>query len=78
MDTKVLEIAQRIKGLREILEISVEEMADATDTSAAEYTALEGGEQDFSFTFLHKCAEKFGVDIDRFGAVYGTLFQFHP
>ena len=37
MDTKVLEIAQRIKGLREILEISVEEMADATDTSAAEY-----------------------------------------
>lgn len=29
----------------------------------AEYTALEGGEQDFSFTFLHKCAEKFGVDI---------------
>ena len=63
MDTKVLESAQRIKGLREILEISVEEMADATDTSAAEYTALEGGEQDFSFTFLHKCAEKFGVDI---------------
>ena len=40
MDTKVLEIAQRIKGLREILEISVEEMADATDTSAAEYTAV--------------------------------------
>lgn len=34
MDTKVLEIAQRIKELREILEISVEEMADATDTSA--------------------------------------------
>lgn len=63
MDTKVLEIAQRIKGLREILEISMEEMAEATDTSAAEYTALESGEQDFSFTFLHKCAEKFGVDI---------------
>ena len=28
MDTKVLEIAQRIKGLREILEISVEEMEE--------------------------------------------------
>lgn len=63
MDTKVLEIAQRIKGLREILEISAEDMAAATDTSPEEYASLESGEQDFSFTFLHKCAEKFGVDI---------------
>ena len=63
MDTKILEIAQRIKELREILEISVDEMASATDTAPAEYQALESGEQDFNFTFLHKCAERFGVDI---------------
>ena len=63
MDTKILEIAQRIKELREILEISVDEMASATDTAPAEYQTLESGEQDFNFTFLHKCAERFGVDI---------------
>lgn len=63
MDTRIAEIAQRIKGLREILEISAEEMAEATDTTVEEYTACESGSNDFSFTFLHKCAEKFGVDI---------------
>lgn len=63
MDTRIAEIAQRIKGLREILEISAEEMAKATDTTIEEYTACESGKNDFSFTFLHKCAEKFGVDI---------------
>ncbi len=63
MNTKIAEIAQRIKGLREILEISVQEMAECTDTTVEEYTACENGENDFSFTFLHKCAEKFNVDI---------------
>lgn len=63
MDTKVLEIAQRIRELRDILEISAEEMAEATDCTAEEYLELETGTHDFSFTFLHKCAEKFNVDI---------------
>lgn len=63
MDTRVLEIAQRIRGLREILEISSEEMAAATDCTPEEYAVLEEGKRDFSFTFLYKCAERFGVDI---------------
>lgn len=63
MDTKILEIAQRIKGLREILEIPAEEMAALLEITPEEYLAHENGEQDFSFTFLHKCANRFGVDI---------------
>lgn len=63
MDTKIIEIAQRIKALREILEIPVEEMAQVVGTSSEEYLVHENGEQDFSFTFLHKCANRFGVDI---------------
>ncbi len=51
MDTKILEIAQRIKGLREILEISVDEMASATDTSAAEYQRLRAGSRIFRLPF---------------------------
>lgn len=63
MDAKIIEIAQRIKGLREILEIPAEEMAELLDITPEEYLAHEDGESDFSFTFLHKCAARFGVDI---------------
>lgn len=63
MDTKLFEIAERIRGLREILDISVSEMAQVTGVSVEEYEALESGSNDFSFTFLFKCAERFGVDM---------------
>ena len=41
----------------------MQEMAEATGRSVAEYAAQEAGEEDLSFTFLYKCAEKFGVDV---------------
>ncbi len=63
METRIAEIAERIKTLREILELSVEEMAKATGISADEYVQLESGNSDFSFTFLYRCAEVFGVDL---------------
>jgi len=63
MNFEISQIAERIKGLRQILEISIEEMAEATDVSMEEYIQHEEGVEDYSFTFLYKCAEKFGVDI---------------
>ncbi len=63
MEPRIIEIAERIRTLREILELSVEEMAKTTDVTVQEYSLLESGKSDFSFTFLFKCAERFGVDI---------------
>lgn len=63
METKIIEIAERIRGLRIIEDLSVEEMASATDVSVEEYTACENGEKDLGFTFLYKCAKKLGIDI---------------
>lgn len=63
MDTKILEIAQRIKEMRLILEITEEEMAEVTGVSTEEYAEYEKGLWDFSFTFLYECARRFGVDI---------------
>lgn len=57
------EIAARIRSLREDYEISVEEMAEATGRTPAEYEARESGEMDLTFTFVYKCAKKFGVDV---------------
>lgn len=63
MENQVVQIAERIKGMRLILELSIEEMARITDTTVEEYTAAENGERDFSFTFLYKCAKVFGLDL---------------
>lgn len=63
MEAQLAEIAQRIRTLREILEISAEDMAEKTGVSVEEYCRLESGENDFSFTFLYECAQAFGVDL---------------
>lgn len=63
MEPNIAEIAERIKAMRELCEIPVEEMAGIVGKTVEEYTEYESGKLDFSFTFLHKCAERFGIDI---------------
>lgn len=63
MEPMLAEIAERIRGLRELMDISEEEMASVTGVSLEEYRKYEQGETDFPFTFLLKSAERFGVDI---------------
>ncbi|MGN0647430.1 MAG: AMP-binding protein [Oscillospiraceae bacterium] len=62
-EQKIKEVARRIRALREDLGITVEDMAEKTGFSVDEYTKLESGVCDFSFTFIHKCAGIFDVDI---------------
>lgn len=63
METLIAEIAQRIRGLRQLMEISVADMAAVTGVTPAEYEDYENGKLDFPFTFLMRCAEHFGIDI---------------
>ena len=58
------EIAARIREMRGISGYSVTQMAGLTDVTPEQYSAIESGEHDPSFTFLHKCALAFGVDIN--------------
>ncbi len=52
METHIKEIAERIKGMREILNISAEEMAKVTETPMDKYQEAESGNSDFTYTFL--------------------------
>ena len=61
--TKLSEVAQRIREMREIFSYSEEEMASRTEVSTEEYRAFESGTLDFPFTFLHKCALAFDIGI---------------
>ena len=57
------EMASRIKELREIGGKTTAEMARLTDVNERDYVAIEAGTMDPPFTFLHKCALAFGIDI---------------
>ena len=50
MEPNIEEVAGRIRALREDLDITMQEMADATGRSTAEYAAQESGQHDLSFT----------------------------
>ena len=63
VNMNIEEVCGRIQALREDLGITMQEMAKATGRSMAEYAAQESGEQEPSFTFLAKCAERLGVDV---------------
>ncbi len=74
LKTQLAEVATRIRTMREITGLSEEEMAKCTGISREEYQRCESGEQDFSFTFIYKCAKRFGVDpTDLIRGVSPTL-----
>ncbi len=60
---KMLEIAARIREMREISGLSQAEMARKVEVSEDAYVQYESGSIDFPFTFIHKCALVFGIGI---------------
>ena len=60
---KIKEIAVRIRELRLISGLSVEEMAERTGISVQEYEQCEAGTQNLSIAFLYRCVLIFGVDF---------------
>ncbi len=63
LDFKIKEMAGRIRELREIEGLTVEEMSVKTAVSVEEYKACENGERDLNFAFIYRCALAFNVDV---------------
>jgi acetyl-CoA synthetase len=63
MENMLKEVGGRIRTLREIMDITQEDMAKRTNVTLSDYQALEEGKMDFSFTFIYKCAQHFHVDV---------------
>ena len=57
------EIAARIKELRDIMGWNTVLMAEKTDITEEQYLAYESGKIDIPFTFIHKCALAFDVEM---------------
>ena len=60
---QIQEIALRIREMRAIMGYDAAEMAEKTELDEATYLRYESGEVDLPFTFIHKCALAFGMEI---------------
>ena len=63
LESKIKEIAKRMRTVREDVGLTAEEMAAKMDISVDDYIAMESGRKDFNFTFIYKFAQVCGIDI---------------
>lgn len=64
MENQIKQIAERLRGLRDVLELTVEDIARDCDISAADYALAETGEADISVSMLQKIAHRYGIALD--------------
>ncbi len=63
MSDQIMAVAVRIRDLRDIVGMTVEEVAEKSGVPLEEYEAYESGTRDFSFSHLFNIASTLGVDI---------------
>ena len=63
MESKIREVADRVKGIRLDLNLTTEQMAQRVGIPEADYIKYEEGHEDFNFTFVYKVANIAGIDI---------------
>lgn len=63
MNEQIKQIAERLVGLRDVLEISAEEMAGSCNLTTEEYLRLETGTVDISVSILHSIAQAYGIEM---------------
>jgi transcriptional regulator with XRE-family HTH domain len=63
MNEQIKQIAERLAGLRDALEITPDEMAKVCNLSTADYLQLETGNVDISVSLLHRISSAYGIEL---------------
>jgi transcriptional regulator with XRE-family HTH domain len=63
MNEQIMQIAERLAGLRDALDITAEEMSKACNLEVDEYLRLESGKADISVSILHRIAQAYHVEL---------------
>ena len=64
MDEQIKQIAERLRGLRDVLELTCEDVARDCDISLDEYKRSETGDYDISVSMLQKVARTYHIALD--------------
>lgn len=63
MNEQIKQIAERLRGLRDALDLSIEEAASKTGVNKNDYEKYESGNSDIPMNFLFQVAQTFGIEI---------------
>ncbi|MCD8033944.1 MAG: cupin domain-containing protein [Alistipes sp.] len=63
-DDPIQSIATRLRGLREVLELSEQEVAESCHLTLEQYRAMESGQTDFSVNVLQTISRHYGISLD--------------
>ena len=63
MNEQIKQIAERLAGLRDVLEITPEEMAHVCNISKEDYLLLETGNVDISVSLLQRISMTYGIEL---------------
>lgn|SRR5574344_729257 len=64
IDEPIKQIGERLKGLREVLDISAQEIAEICGITVEEYEKMEKGEAELSVSNLQTISKKYGIALD--------------
>lgn len=59
----IIDVSTRLRGLRDALDLSVEQIAQDCAVTPEEYTEYESGKKDIPVSFLHRISAKYGVEL---------------
>lgn len=62
MNDQIRQIAERLKGLRDALDLSIEDVASKTGVQVSEIEIFESGESDIPMSFICDVAQAFGIE----------------
>jgi len=62
MNTQITQIAERLRGLREALELTVAQVAEKTGVSVVDYAQYESGKSDIPMSFLLEVSQVLGIE----------------
>lgn len=57
------QVARRLRGLRDALDLSIEDIASQCGITTELYTSYEEGNSDIPVSFLHRLANNYGVEL---------------
>ena len=64
MNEQIKQIAERLRGLRDVLDLTPEEVAESCQLSVEAYLEMESGNKDISVSALQQIARKYEVSLD--------------
>ena len=63
MNEEIRQIAERLKGLRDVLELTIDDVAGVCGISSEKYLELESGTVDISVSILHRISQAYNVEL---------------